>query len=713
MDVPEILQAIGSHLDNKSLVNASTVSRHWNTCLAPLIWSTIHPQDWTHPGFRPRTLYSNANLVRSLGWHATTSSVYHQTTAALALQIMAAGSVIHPSISQNPGNGGRGDSNDGMRQQLEIPSTLVEQVDMTSNNPFHQHLHEHKLQQAIEQNATKPADGSSQGLIASALPNTTATITPPISEAISPVLERLSLSCLTNIVGQCVNLQHLSLRTNIVPSNRTYLGTRGGEGGIHLDMISVLQSLVLLQSLELHVDRVVIYQCQNHMHGKGELPSCEGLVQKVEGGIVVQDLVRQLTQLSRLSLRGAAFVFHTSLHRNDPFSMSSSSTTTATDTFSIQHLTLDTPYISEQELSILLTQCPHLESLDLPGGLATWTWSETFLKNLRQHNSQLCAFSINASAYSPIPEAHLVALIRDGFCRPLRRFGARACQMQEGEVFLALQEQQQQYISKEEDGVLEELDISLAKWVGPLFKKRMLEFLNCTVGLKKLEASGVWIAVDDLIHINDQQQQQHEQDPNDENEDEELEAPINPQAGNIVPQVFHNPSHEQIQNQQQTMTTMQQQHQRFSRFASYKTLTHLHIGFTHPSRNGHLLQRMYTLLSTLTALTHLQLSYTNLNISVTHVAATTATITTATPDSGFRKLASLTRLREFNIETCGYRPITRPDIEWMVVKSWKRLEKLVLNQLGASQERAIKTWLRELGREDLVLETSRPLGMYI
>ncbi|KAF9125656.1 hypothetical protein BGW39_007238, partial [Mortierella sp. 14UC] len=71
---------------------------------------------------------------------------------------------------------------------------------------------------------------------------------------------------------------------------------------------------------------------------------------------------------------------------------------------------------------------------------------------------------------------------------------------------------------------------------------------------------------------------------------------------------------------------------------------------------------------------------------------------------------SLQNLRVFNIETCGYPALTRFDVEWML-QNWPRLEKLVLNQLGASQERMIKGWLKEFGCDDLKVESSRPAGM--
>ncbi|KAF9123138.1 hypothetical protein BGX30_001613, partial [Mortierella sp. GBA39] len=88
MEIPEILQRIATNLDPKSLVAASLVSHHWHTYITPLIWHTIHPQDWTRPTFRPRTLYAHADLVRDFAWHATTSSVYQQAVAARALQLM-------------------------------------------------------------------------------------------------------------------------------------------------------------------------------------------------------------------------------------------------------------------------------------------------------------------------------------------------------------------------------------------------------------------------------------------------------------------------------------------------------------------------------------------------------------------------------------------------------------------------------------------------
>ncbi|KAG9064609.1 hypothetical protein KI688_002867 [Linnemannia hyalina] len=561
-------------------------------------------------------------------------------------------------------------------------------------------------------------------------------------------LDQLSLICLTKIVAQCVKLQKLSLHTVTSPSDRGDYSAAisgGGGGGLHLGMISVLQSLVYLQSLELYVNRVVVYQDESKDPsaggGGGGGGGRGGLVKMVDRGIVVQDLVRPLTRLRRLSLRGTAFIFNTPSTTTDKDQdKEQKNDKDDDDCFSIRYLSLDTPYISEQELIHLLTHTPVLRSLDLPSGLSSWTWSDTFLKTLRTYNTNLCEFSINASAQPPILEDQLVSLVMNGFRKPIRRFGARACQLEEGEIFTALLEQQASAFAvlAEEDGLdlkqvkkerrgLEELDISMAKRVGPLFRERLYEFLGTTKGLRRLEADGVWFSSGDLVPSTEQQQQQHQQQQQQEQgqdeEDVEGDGPVaggvggggagaEGDAGSIEqqqqdPQPLLQTAQAQAQAQVTATTTPQQQQQQpqhptFSGFASSKTLTHLHIGFSHPFRpstpSSFHLQNMYSLLATLTNLTHLQLSNSCLNRP-------------SSPFSGFERLAALKRLRVFNIETCGYPALGREDVECMVKEVWPGLERLVLNQLGASQERMLRGWLREFGRGDLVVESSMPSGM--
>ncbi|OAQ27851.1 hypothetical protein K457DRAFT_20853 [Linnemannia elongata AG-77] len=722
MEIPEILQKIVTNLDPKSLVAASLVSHHWHKHITPLIWHTIHPQDWTHSLFRPRTLYAQADLVRDFAWHATTSSVYQQAVAARALQLM-------------------GMETSAMGTQVVIsppPSSMMmmmTQFDVREGGPFLKPplQGQQEEQQRDEKEAGQAADTETRnGQVPTTSSHTTTTTPPPI-----PVLDQLSLICLTKIVAQCVNLQKLSLHTLTSPCDRSDYSAAisgGGGGGLHLGMIPVLQSLVLLQSLELYVNRVVVYQDEDKDQSAGGGGERGGLVRVVDRGIVVQDLVRPLTRLRKLSLRGTAFIFNTSTTTDRDQDKEQKNDKGDDDCFSIRYLTLDTPYISEQELIHLLTHTPALQSLDLPAGLSSWIWSDTFLETLRTYNTNFCEFSINASAQPPIMEDQLVRLVRSGFQKPIRRFGARACMLEEGEIFTALLDQQASAFAvlAEEEGLdpkqvkrerrgLEELDISLAKKVGPLFRERLYDFLRTAKGLKRLEADGVWISTGDLVpSIEQQQQQQQQMQQEQEQEQGQDEEDVEGDAGSIEQQQQdHQPLLQLAQAQaqaqaitpqqlslpqQQQQQQQQPQHPKYPGFASSKTLTHLHIGFSHPSRptsspsSSIHLQNMYSLLATLTNLTHLQLSYTCLNLP-------------SCPFSGFDQLAALKHLRVFNIETCGYPTLGREDVECMVKEVWPGLERLALNQLGASQERVLRGWLKEFGREDLVVESSRPSGM--
>ncbi|KAF9989486.1 hypothetical protein BGZ75_006178 [Mortierella antarctica] len=105
---------------------------------------------------------------------------------------------------------------------------------------------------------------------------------------------------------------------------------------------------------------------------------------------------------------------------------------------------------------------------------------------------------------------------------------------------------------------------------------------------------------------------------------------------------------------------------------------------------------MYSLLATLTQLEHLQLSYTCLNVSA---------------DSGFHQLKSLTRLRVFSIETCGYSSLSREDLVWMV-KAWPKLERIYVNLPGGTKDKQFRAWLKEVGREDVAIESQQAMMYY-
>ncbi|KAF9366856.1 hypothetical protein BGX34_003956 [Mortierella sp. NVP85] len=474
---------------------------------------------------------------------------------------------------------------------------------------------------------------------------------PPIQSTPSP-------ACLAKIVTRCKNLQKLRLH--------------GGMEGVHYDMIEAIVSLKYLQSLELYADKVVIDQEDSTTTTRTRL-------------LNVQDLISQLPQLETLALRGTAFSLkaspskavldrHVDTEESDnginssailvqgscavrpspvQFALKQDGTTTLVASpfkcpksnlnvdnpsppleSSSKHLSLDMA-LQEEELSLLLQQCPLLESLDLPGGLA-WEWSDDFIRQVAQSCSRLSGFSINSSCHAPVSEERLTALVLA--LPPLRRFGIRSCFLGDSTLD-ALEERSPE---------LEILDISLSK-TQHLSKARFYDYLRNAAKLREVEAEGVWIWLKFLEDNSDGlgQQQQHIQ----------------------VDQQRH----------------LQPRHG----WANRHTLQRLTLGFTSPDRSTQNCYPMYNLLSTFTELEYLHLSYTCLRFS---------------RESGFHQLETLTRLRTFGIETCAYTPLTREDVVWMVT-TWPQLERIYLNLLGASRERLIRQWLKELHREDIVIES--------
>ncbi|KAF9274050.1 hypothetical protein BGZ68_000968, partial [Mortierella alpina] len=479
----------------------------------------------------------------------------------------------------------------------------------------------------------------------------------------TPTEERLSFACLNKIVGQCTNLQRLCLQ--------------GGQDGIHGDMVSAVHSLAYLQKLELSAQRIV-------MHGEARPPT-------------VQDWIRGMDQLRTLSVRGTAFSFDRRIVPRPSSVLVTPPPSLVQPIFPIRHLTLDTPALmNEACLSHLIQQFPLLESLNLPGGLA-WNWSDAFISHLARSCPRLHSFAINSACFPSIPEDRLTALIiglctatpddgedASGCCkRSLRKFGARSCFVGDSTLW-ALQHHCPN---------LEVLDISLTRGQG-LSKVGLYDYLMQARNLRHLEAEGVWIVLQDVHQTNRPQGESEEGVPIDHahGQDEQHQS-----------QQQQQPQQEQVQQQQEQQQQQPHQQQPLPQqqvvrpscreWASRGTLKYLNIGFTSPDRSTRQCCHMYSLLATLTQLEHLQLSYTCLNLSA---------------ESGFRQLKSLTRLRVLSIETCGYSSLSREDLVWMV-QTWRRLERIYVNLPGGTKDKQFRAWLKEVGREDVVIESQQAM----
>lgn len=407
----------------------------------------------------------------------------------------------------------------------------------------------------------------------------------------------------------------------------------------------MIGSLPYLHSLELYLNNIVFpaLECDNDVVGGDTVARSRVATREV----CIQELIRPCAQLKHLVLRGTAFKFLLMVTPTQSDELAKANSAVAFVLPHIQELTLDIPGLSEPELIYWLHQCPKLESLSLPGGLA-WEWSDDFLCTMAETCPHLEAFSINGSSFGSLAmsEERLTALVRAfSTSGQLKTFAARACHIGDSTL---------QALQEFAPG-LEHLDISLTRSPG-LLTTGLLSYL-CHTGAKNLkciEADGVWIQSHDLREFYLQQDAQ-DQEP--------------------------------------------------WGWTCKDTLERLVIGFSSPDRtttnpvpttnmpnpieseaSRPLSWYMYKHLSTLIQLEQLQLSQTCLDLS---------------PEGGMHQLQSLKQLRTFSIESCGYAALTQDQVRWMASTThWPRLETIYINPPGASCERQIQSWLTEMGRQD-------------
>lgn len=760
MHIPEILKLIASHLDNESLVSATQVSQFWYTCFAPLVWSTISTSDWILPQFNPRQVFTHGHWVRSLEWH----SIQSQQQWPFLFMMNSNNSTPPPySSSSSPYLSSPSPPSLGMEQDLKGKNKRKDDQE---------HDHDHDYGVALR----------SMMRVMHQVPQESGA--------------RLSIRCLNHIIERCANLQVLKLNLG------SRIGTGGGgvgeqdyqQGIITEEMIQTIRYLTFLQELELVVHAVLFppkeeqeqegrevaggpqlggagiergyrgKRDQLHLEVQGYTttgPGCTTTTTATAAGtgrvltrrLNVQSLIQDLNQLHSLVLRGSAFSFDETC-----FSPSSSTSTTTSrakrTTFPLHHLSLEpaAASLTETALTILLQQCPHLESLDLPGGLA-WEISDPFIKTLSMLCPNLSSYSINASssilrAQDLIPstaptvnmtdltdatetvtmptlfsfstsattnqriipeDERLASLIRglsqerqQGEPSFLRRFGARSCFF--GNASLeALQETCPD---------LEHLEIPLTRsschhgwYVLPgaghppqatlLSKTRLVHYLRSLSRLKAIVAEGVWVDLTDLIalplptpRIIPEEQEQGQEG------NEELTTPNTTTSNDLPP--TGSPGH---LPQVPTFTILP--------WACTHTLTRLDLGFSFssssplpiPTLTSSLASSiLYKFLSNFKSLQILRISYTVLT-----------EIQPPSPSSSscFYLLSNLKDLREFDIETCSYPPNTlfnKETLQWIVSEQcWPKLEKLTCHRSGTSQERELWNWLRQVGKESLLV----------
>ncbi|KAI9236250.1 MAG: hypothetical protein BYD32DRAFT_419289 [Podila humilis] len=639
-DIPEILQAITSHLDPASLVSCLQVSHHWFLTCAPLLWSQISARDWLHFSagsnnegkWGPAPLLANNNksspspslslykasqpsnsyakLVRSLEYHASLMRQRHWI-APLPLSRCRHPVVIPATL---PGKSTKDPSGKSLFCQEH------------NNTPAQQH--------SVLESALAHAPPSDTCFLRQNKPNESV---PPHQQetAQDGQVTLCAAKGMTSILRNCSNIQTLRLHAECYGN---------GEQGMPIETLCMIGSLTYLQSLELYLNNIVFPALEGDSGVVGGDTVARSRVATRE--VCIQELIRPCAQLKHLVLRGTAFKFLLMVTPTQS-ELAKANSAVAFVLPRIQELTLDIPGLSEPELTCWLHQCPNLESLSLPGGLA-WEWSDDFLCTMAETCPHLEAFSINGSSFGSLAmsEERLTALVRAfSTSGQLKTLAARACHFGDSTL---------QALQEFAPG-LEHLDISLTRSPG-LSTAGLLSYL-CHAGAKNLkciEADGVWIQSHDLRDF-DFQQESHDQEP--------------------------------------------------QGWTCKDTLERLVIGFSSPDRTTtnpvpttHLPSAieseasrplswyMYKHLSTLTRLERLQFSQTCLDLS---------------PEGGIHQLQSLKQLRTFGIESCGYAALTQDQVRWMASTThWPRLETIYINPPGASCERQIQSWLSEMGRQD-------------
>lgn len=627
-NIPEILQAITSHLDPASLVSCLQVSHHWFHTCAPLLWNQISAQDWLHfsTGNNDERKWGPAPLLANneSSLSPSSSSLCKASQPSNNYAPLVRSLEYHASL---------------MRQRYWIaplplphcclpvvPATLPRKStgDSSGKSVCYQELNDNTLDQQY---------GVLQ--IALALP-------PPLDACFLGQNKhqqetaqdgQVTLSAakgMTSIVRNCYNLQTLRLHAECYGN---------GEQGMPIETLCMIGSLTYLQSLELYLNNIVFPVLES---GSGDTVARSRVATRE---VCIQELIRPCAQLKHLALRGTAFKF---LLMVTPTRSELAKANSVAFVFPrMQELSLDIPGLSEPELTCWLHQCPNLESLSLPGGLA-WEWSDDLLCTMAETCPHLEAFSINGSSFGSlaISEERLTALVRVfSTSGQLKTLAARACHFGDSTL---------QALQEFAPG-LEHLDISLTHSLG-LSTAGLLSYL-CHPGAKNLkciEADGVWIQSHDLRDFNFQQEA-HDQEPRG--------------------------------------------------WTCKDTLKRLVIGFSSPDRtttnpvptthlpspveseaSRPLSWHIYRHLSTLTRLEQLQFSQTCLDLS---------------PEGGIHQLQSLKQLRTFGIESCGYAALTRDQVRWMASTThWPRLETIYINPPGASCERQIQSWLSEMSRQD-------------
>ncbi|KAK3833362.1 MAG: hypothetical protein JOS17DRAFT_740286 [Linnemannia elongata] len=301
----------------------------------------------------------------------------------------------------------------------------------------------------------------------------------------------------------------------------------------------------------------------------------------------------------------------------------------------------------EQDFFRLMQQCPQLEELKIMGpSRARWDWTVSTIDRFAEFCPRVTRIHIDPGYGSDFEDA-LLARLLETFSE-LRSFHVPRCDLG-AETFKAL---------KDRIGQLEELNVAFTRKPG-VDGRKLVQLMTRAYKLRYLDASGVsldpW-----LFYVTQQQEdQQHQQEPEQDTQDDM------PEWGRIRPQVA-------------TPTTSW----------ACRTLEVISIGFATLHVNARQCQAIYANLSHLPNLRRIHILPNHFPISF---------------ESGLEQLAALRQLTHFDVHSTE-RVISEDVIKWMGT-TWPNLQVLRLYIDGKEKRALVKSWLRDVGRDDVRVET--------
>lgn len=301
----------------------------------------------------------------------------------------------------------------------------------------------------------------------------------------------------------------------------------------------------------------------------------------------------------------------------------------------------------EQDFFRLMQQCPQLEELKIMGpSRARWDWTVSTIDRFAEFCPRVTRIHIDPGYGSDFEDALLARLLET--FSGLRSFHVPRCDLG-AETFKVL---------KDRIGQLEELNVAFTRKPG-VDGRKLVQLMTRAYNLRYLDASGVsldpW-----LFYVTQQQEeQQHQQEP------EQVAQEHAPEWGRIRPQLA-------------TPATSW----------ACRRLEVISIGFATLHANTRQCQAIYANLSHLPNLRRIHILPNHFPISF---------------ESGLEQLAALRQLTHFDVHGTE-RVISEDVIKWMGI-TWPNLQVLRLYIDGKEKRALVKSWLRDVGRDDVRVET--------